>query len=146
MHIHDDFESSLAEAEHCFFLLKGCLVPYFIDKYESGQIKFESCNNPEDCKSIVSRSIYLHKSQIHAIEEKEAESFQKVIGFQLLNAEDESLLGSIVAVEEFPQQEMAIVESEANEFMIPLNVHNVKAVDLERKIVYIEVPDGLLEL
>ena len=67
-HAENAFVESIFSANHCFFLLKGCMVPYFIisDAEEIAQeiIHFESCNNPEDAQLIVGKKIYLHNNQI----------------------------------------------------------------------------------
>ena len=146
--IMEAFQSSFEKSRHCFFLLKGCLVPYFIEDQEDGIVKFESCESPEDAKSIVSKSIYLKKDQIIISKEKpEVDGFKVVIGFEMLDAETEEVVGTIADVVEYPQQEMAVVTTaDGGEYLIPLNFENVKGIDVEEKLVSVEIPDGLLDL
>jgi 16S rRNA processing protein RimM len=143
VHINEEFVPSFDKAEHVFFLMKGCLVPYFIETNSDGLTKFESCKNPEDAREIVAKSIYMHQGQIERVEKThDADSFTVVEGFKLYDAETEELVGIIDEVVTYPQQEIASV----GDIMIPLNFENVKGIDMESKAVYVDIPEGLLDI
>lgn len=141
--ISEGYLPSITNASHVFFLLKGCLVPYFIESYEDGLIKFESCKNPEDAKAIVAKGIFLHQDQVSEVKpSKEVNSFSMVEGFELYNSETDELIGTIDEVLIYPQQEIASI----GDILIPLNFENVKGIDVEGKCVFVEIPEGLLEI
>ena len=145
--IEKGYEVTFDQAKHCFFLLKGCLVPYFIKDYENGVVKFDSCSNPEDTKVIASKSIYLHQDQILPMEvEEDSEGFSLVEGYMLVNDETEEEIGLIRKIEVYPEQEIAVVEGKQQEYLIPLNFHNVKGIDQESRRIFVEIPQGLLEI
>jgi 16S rRNA processing protein RimM len=141
--IEDDYLPSIESVQHVFFLLKGCLVPYFIQSYEDGLIKFESCEHPEDAKALVAKTIYMHEDQIIEVAPStEVNSFAIVEGFELYDADTEELIGTVDEVVVYPQQEIAHIGN----IMIPLNFENVKGIDMEGKSVFVEIPEGLLEI
>jgi len=142
--VQEEQSKSIAQAKHCFFLMKGCLVPYFIEDLDEDLIKFESSKNPEDAKTLVSKSIYIHNTQVVDVKAKEIDmnSFKFVEGFDLVNSESEEVVGAIDEVVVYPQQEIAMVAGN----MIPLNIHNVKGINQDEKLIFVEIPDGLLDL
>lgn len=142
--IEEKYTSSFSDAEHCFFLMKGCLVPYFIENQEDELVKFESCKNPEDAKNLVSKGIFLHKDQAKDLTDIETNpnSFNFTVGFSLIDSDSEQVIGTITEVLVYPQQEIAMVGNH----MIPLNIHNIKGINQEEKLIFVEIPDGLLDL
>ncbi len=150
--IQDAFVDSISSAKHCFFMLKGCMVPYFIDnskeEREDGIIKFESTTDPETAKVIVGRPIYLHEDQVQitlTIQDKFRFSFVK--GKILFDGESEQEIGTIIEIEEYPQQEMLIVQGRGGqEYMIPIHKSNYKGMDKEGNRVFLDIPEGLLDL
>lgn len=150
--VEEVFEESIFKAEHCFFVLKGCMVPYFIDstlsEIQSGVIKFESTDTPEESKELVSKAIYLHKNQIlDSNVKKETLTFDFLVGFEMRDSESEAYIGVVKQIEEYPEQEIAIVVGKNNvEYLIPLNEFNFKGTDEDSKLVFVEIPEGLLDL
>ena len=55
-------------------------------------------------------------------------------------------LGEIIEVHEYPQQYIATVPYRFREVMFPLNDEIIQSIDEEQKILYIRLPDGLLEV
>lgn len=151
INVEEKFVESLEKTRNCYFLLKGCMVPYFIQKRSdlaNSLIKFESINSPEETKVIAGKAIYLHNDQIIP---SDIAANQLVFGFieglQLKDSNTEKLVGIITSVEEYPEQEIAIVKNASNqEFLVPVNEHNYKGMDETETIVYIEIPEGLLDL
>lgn len=146
------YVASMLEVEHSFFIMKGCMVPYFIvnDAAEraDGVIKFESASDPESAKLLVSKSIYLHKDQIIASDfVAEGLAFDFLKGMQMFNDNNQELIGVVDNIVEYPEQEIAIVIDEnEKEYLIPVNQFNIKEVNSEKMEVYIDIPEGLLDL
>ncbi|MEQ1744165.1 MAG: hypothetical protein ABMA02_01980 [Saprospiraceae bacterium] len=68
-----------------------------------------------------------------------------LVGFML---KDQSVgeIGIVQEVLELPQQEMAVVLWKGKEVLVPLNTAFVVSIDLARKEVVTDLPDGLLSL
>ncbi|GLR20002.1 ribosome maturation factor RimM [Portibacter lacus] len=144
--INDEFQTSFRKAEHCFFLLKGCLVPYFIENLDEDLIKFESCHNPENAKEMVSKTIYLHEDQITERDQISESEYAIFNGFKLVDHQSEQVVGVIAEIVSYPEQEIAMVIQDDNEFMIPLNVHNIKGINQDEQLIFVEIPEGLLDI
>lgn len=150
--VEPEFAESITSAAHCFFLLKGCMVPYFLvnkgGERADGILKFDSVKNPEDAKVIVSRTIYLHKDQIVASTlGKSKLTFEFIRGLEIFNVASKESIGVVTSIESYPEQEIAIViGKDDKEFMLPVNEFNFKGLDEEERHAYFEIPDGLLDL
>ena len=60
--------------------------------------------------------------------------------------EDGKELGKVQEVIEQPHQLMVTILYKGNETYIPLHEESLKGVDHTKKHVYVELPDGLLDL
>jgi 16S rRNA processing protein RimM len=60
--------------------------------------------------------------------------------------ENEGELGEISAINEFPQQLIATVTYKDCEVLFPLNEEIIKGIDVVKNLVFIDLPDGLLDI
>ena len=74
-----------------------------------------------------------------------ARAFQRFIGFALI---DDAVgeIGAIVSIEAYPGQTLATVDYEGDRRLVPLTVELIRGVDFTKKIVFMNLPEGLLEL
>lgn len=152
IHIDPGYQNSFIAAKHCFLFLDGSLVPYFIvngkEEKEDGVVEFDWVNTPEEARRVVSKKVFLHNDQMK--EEKAVESellFGFLLNFSVYDDETEEFIGLITNIEAFPEQEIATVTvNDEKTFMTPLNTINIKAIDEEGRNVWLEIPEGLIEL
>jgi 16S rRNA processing protein RimM len=105
-------------------------------------------NTKEAAATIQHQPFFLRDSDITLVEADETEielQYQHCQGFMIV---DESLgeLGVVKAIEEFPQQEMAIIMYHENEVLIPLNEFIIVNIDENKKVIQVNLPEGLLEI
>ncbi|MFS2190433.1 PRC-barrel domain-containing protein, partial [Mucilaginibacter sp. Mucisp84] len=55
-------------------------------------------------------------------------------------------LGEILSVQEYPQQLIATVQYKNKEVLFPLNLEIIKGIDVEGGEIYIDLPEGLLDI
>ena len=67
------------------------------------------------------------------------------ISYEIISERD-GAIGVIEEVIEMPQQIMGIVNYQGKEVLIPLNDQFITGVDEEKKILEMELPEGLLDL
>jgi 16S rRNA processing protein RimM len=67
-----------------------------------------------------------------------------LLGYMVV--EDGKELGKVQEVIEQPHQLMVTILYKGNETYIPLHEESLKGVDHTKKHVYVELPDGLLDL
>ena len=135
------------------FLKLGNYIPFFIENVKlsnSSTILFEDVTSETEAAPFASKEIYLRDSDILSEDERtkveeDPLEFGHLNGF-VIHDIHEGKIGLIIEIQQFPQQEMAIVIFNDREIMIPLNDNFILDVDSEQKIVNMELPDGLLGL
>jgi 16S rRNA processing protein RimM len=55
-------------------------------------------------------------------------------------------LGEIVEIHEYPQQYVAVVPHQFREILFPLNDDFIKEIDVEKGILHVSLPEGLIDL
>ena len=143
--------AELKKAEFVFIPTAGHKVPYFVNKIKTGNpltIKLEDVDSKEDALSLSGQKVYIEaavKTASGPMQLKEITQLGDLVDFEL---QDEKIgtIGKIAAIYELPQQWMASIEYEEREVLIPLNEEFVVAIDVARKIVRTDLPEGILKL
>lgn len=125
------------------------LVPYFV-----GQIKFhvnstaylnlEDVDHIDLAQPLVRKKVYL---SLKDKPERDPEDFRltDLKGYLVVD-EEEGEIGVITDVQEFPQQTMAFVDFNGKELMFPLNEDLMLFIDVEDKVLEVQLPEGLIDL
>ena len=71
--------------------------------------------------------------------------FGYLAGFTIVDLELGEL-GRIIEVIEFPQQEMAVISHNKNEIFIPINENLIEKIDKEKQYIYMNLPEGILDI
>lgn len=152
--IEERYLEDFLKNERIFLDVKGVKIPYFIDKVRGGGeliLKMEEVDTRDQAIVLQAREIFLRKQDIlpdhlreFEPEEEETLEYEHLAGFRLL---DETLgeIGVIDEVLEMPQQEMAFLQYKGREVLIPLNEQLILRIDEEKRSVYMDLPEGLLD-
>ena len=147
--VEDRYLDDFAQTEVVFINIQGKPAPFFVEDLRvAGDLllKLEEIDTPAQAKTITSSEIFLRKQDIsHAEVVEAAPSFQQYEGFEI---EDEYLgkIGKIIEVVEYPQQELAVVAYQDREIMIPLHADLVRKVDKKTSTLFLQLPEGILDL
>lgn len=151
LHVEERYLEDLLNADIILLDIKGKQTPFFVEDIRVGNniiAKFEDVDTPEGAMAIASKEIFLRESDLIPDDEREIEvdipPFEHCVGYMIKNEGVE--VGIINEIQEFPQQEMAIVTYNKRDIMIPLNQHFVKKLDDTNKVIEMELPEGLLDL
>ena len=153
LQIEPTYLEDVLKADVLFLEIGGQQVPYFIENFqEAGDliVHFEEVESREQAAKIVSRPVFLRPTDIIPLEEKEIaletiEPHLKYLHYQIEEVEL-GKIGEIVRIEIFPQQEMAFVEYQGREVMIPLHPSFVVKEDKENRVLRLDLPEGMLEI
>jgi len=123
------------------------LVPFFLS--QKGKINGKKLLiyledvRPEDAHKYVGREAYLPES---LLPKAEGNSYydKAIIGYTAWNGPN--IIGEVVDVLENSSQNLFIVEKGEQELLIPAVDAFIKGIDSEQKIIYLELPEGLLDL
>ncbi len=153
LHIEPSYLEDVLKADVLFLEIGGQQVPYFIDDFQDVGglvVHFEDVESREQAAKIVSRPVFLRSGDIIPMEEKEIpletiEPHLKYLHYQIEEVEL-GKIGEIIRIEIFPQQEMAFVDYEGREVMIPLHPSFVVKEDKENRVLTLALPEGILDI
>ncbi len=143
------FESSLSESQRLFIEIDGFLVPFFISdeglrikSSRSAIVKFDWVDTEEYACRFRNSSVFLFSSEIIAEEE------DSVSGFENYLLEDETLgtLGEIIQVNDYSGNVVFTVIHKNRELLVPFNDELLVSVDEQRRIIKLNIPNGLVDL
>lgn len=152
--VEDKFWDAMADGVDVFFIeQKGRKTPYFVE-YLRGKgsfiLKLEDVDSKEDAKFIANRPIFLRRKDILMTDEELLADDSGLEYFFLKNytVHDTNLglIGQILSIEDYPQQEMAVIQYKNKQILIPLMKNWIKSIDKNAKKITLELPEGLLEL
>jgi len=149
--IEPGFENDIKKVKAIFIRIKGQPVPFFIESLEIDNdlsyIKFEEFNGPEVIKSLNGSDLLLRESDIKVKKKKIIKGFalDDLTDF-IISDKTSGKKVKIISIEQFPQQLMAITETDHTNFYIPLIENFITDIDIERKIIKMNLPEGIFNL
>lgn len=148
--IDEAFLEDALQSEFLFVDRDGNKVPLEVESLREVQdilIKFSQVNDPSEASKWSGLNVFLPADEIltREPEEQVLHGFQNLKGYAIT---DKRLgdIGRILEVREFPQQEMAVLNYQHREVLVPLNPVFITTIDHQMKIVLMDLPEGLLEI
>ncbi len=151
--IENQYLDAFYQASVVFINQKGALLPYFIENIQEGSeliVTFEDINSKEEARNLTGFPIYLSKEDLDAEEpvpeyDDDIETLTFLEGYDLID-KTLGILGPIIRVEEYPQQQMGIIIYNGKEVLIPLHVDLMSEINTDEQKVMMELPEGILEI
>lgn len=126
----------------------GLFVPYYIEnvipKGNKLQLKFEDIESAESADDLKAKKLFIKEEVAAHVPKKPSKEIDEFLGYTIYNGTER--IGKIKHIESMPQQEMAIVDHDENEIMIPLIDALVQHIDSETKQITMSLPEGLLDI
>ncbi|MDR0798500.1 MAG: ribosome maturation factor RimM [Dysgonamonadaceae bacterium] len=140
------------EDSDCPFLiceLNGIWVPFRMEEYRfrsdnSALVKLKNMDSAQKAKILVNQAVYFPKKQLRQEENNPYYSWEDFIGFTLID-EEKGTVGAIVDVDDSTLNTLFIVEKDGEEIYIPATAEMMTRIDEERREIYVELPEGLIE-
>jgi 16S rRNA processing protein RimM len=125
----------------------GNFLPYFIQKtsIKSGSetyIKLEGIDNKEVARKLTPKEAWLEENDFKKFAAKAAPI--SLLGFSMIEGDTD--LGEVIEVIEQPHQVLCAIIYKGKEALIPVHEESLIKVDKKNKKVYVELPDGLLDI
>ena len=139
------------ETDHLICEVDGILVPFYMEEYRFRSnsvalVKFENLNTADDVQFLVNNDVYIEKKYMEESGEDEV-SLNYFIGFKMIDGEDETEIGTVVAVDDDTENWLFIVENaEGKEIMIPAHEEFIAEIKQEERVLVMDLPLGLLDL
>ena len=151
LQVEEKYLEDLLNAEILLIDIKGKKTPFFIEDVRVGNniiAKFEDINTPEAAMNIASKEIFLREEDILKDDEREIDIYEMPYahtkGYTLFN--ENKNIGVVEDLVEYPQQLMAMITYQTREVLVPLNEHFVQKIDDKKKEIYLDLPEGILDL
>lgn len=150
--VDEAFREYVWESEFLFIEIDGDRVPFRIEYIKGDEdapiFKFQWVDTPEEAARYVGASIFMEKDRLpndfDPVEKVDLE-YGFLEGFTLFD-EELGLIGPVLEIVEYPQQEMAVVNYRENEWLIPLHTDLITSLDHEGRRVTMRLPEGLFDL
>ncbi|MEM1220627.1 MAG: ribosome maturation factor RimM, partial [Bacteroidota bacterium] len=124
-----------------FLRLQGQPVPYFVESFDARNdllIKLEDIDSKEAAARLSGKALSLREQDIIPDHEREFELAEEELVFSFLTGfqvqtEVQGVLGTILEILEFPQQEMARLEVKEKDILIPLHEDFIQSINEDQK-------------
>lgn len=129
--------------------IDGIFVPFFIEEYRfksdtTALLKLEDVDNETEARAFSLLDVYFPKSYYDTTTGQEAPG-DYFIGFTVVdNARGE--LGEIVAVDDTTENVLFEIDYAGRELLVPAADEFVCEIDEENRRLYMNIPEGLLDL
>jgi len=146
--LEKSFIEKIPEMESVFLEIEGKKVPFFIEEseYPGGDIlrlKFKGYDTVECINEFAGCRILISSAN----EESLDKTINYIIAGYKIYIHDNTLLGTIKSVRENPGQSLLIIEtSPEKEIMIPLHEDFIISVDNKKKVIVMNLPEGLADI
>ncbi len=145
-----DDPEKYSNMESVFLMIKGKLVPFFIEKISirtnSNQaiIKFRDINNETKATQLIDCKVYLPLEKLPALS-GDSFYFHEVEGYDVYDKKN-GYIGKIDTIIDHPGNPLMRVKLDDNEILIPVRDEFICKVDRKFKKIDVTTPDGLLDI
>jgi 16S rRNA processing protein RimM len=137
------------DAEYYFLEIDGIPVPFFVEEFTfttdvSARVKFEDVNDEKTASRYVNLEVFLPREVVHAGYMPNSDDRESFVGYTIVDQHGETL-GVIREVDRTTLNVLFIVQQEARELLIPATEDFIVAIDTEKKILEMFLPEGLTD-
>ncbi|MEY8706294.1 ribosome maturation factor RimM [Bacteroides faecichinchillae] len=138
-----------ADCDYLVCQLDGIFVPFFIEEYRfrsdsTALVKLEGVDTTERARMFTNVDVYFPVEHVDEAEAGEL-SWNFFIGFRMEDVHH-GLLGEVVDVDITTVNTLFVVEQEGEELLVPAQEEFILGIDQEKKLITVELPEGLLNL
>jgi len=149
LRVDERYIQTLPQVRAIFIDLEGSKVPYLLEDCQTNGdilIKLEEVDTPEDASILLNRSVYLDHSEIpDSLLVNQQDKKHELTDYILLDANN-SNIGLISEILEYPQQLLAKVNYNSKNILIPIHSDLILHIDAPNQTIQMEIPEGLLDL
>ena len=137
------------QMESVFVELGKNLVPFFIEEsrlHKSSllRVSFEDVDDEAAADHLIGKGVYLPLTMLPQLTGNQF-YYHEVIGFTLMDTQH-GAIGIIEAVNDSSSQVLFEAGKDGKQLLIPVTDDIIKKVDRQAKTIYVETPEGLVDL
>lgn len=146
------FENDVFDRVECPYLIcriNGILVPFFIEEYRfkgsgTALIIFEDIDSEEKAQRISGLEVYFPRKYYEEDIDEEIEySWNFFIGFTVSDKKV-GKIGIIEDIDEKTLNTLFLIKDGNQEFIVPATEDFIEKIDAKKKVLYMDLPEGLL--
>lgn len=135
--------------ESVFVALGNNLVPFFIEKsaFQKGnqlRVQFEDINNEADADAILGAELYLPLEFLPKLTGNKF-YYHEIVNFEVEDV-NYGYVGKVITVNDTTAQPLFEIENNQKIILIPLIDAFIKKVDRDNQKIWVETPEGLIDL
>lgn len=144
--LFDDDVFDRTDADYLILDMDGILVPFFIEEYrfktdDNALMKFEGIDTQERARELTGCEVYFPREMAEGDEEQL--SWVAIVGFELIDANSGKSAGRIASVDDATINILFELEDGK---LIPASEELITNVDTKKQQIFINLPEGILEL
>ena len=144
----DELPKKFEKTEWLFFIIEGLPVPFFISNIKlrnnsTAIIKLADINSSEEMKELIGLDVLIETSRKS---KKSKQNSPVNIENYIVFDSKHGKIGIAKTVLNFQENYLLQVFNDNREILIPVNDFNIGKIDDAKKTIYVDLPDGLLEL
>lgn len=143
-----DQPSRYKKVDHLFIDIHGALVPFFVTSWRvtglQAFVKLEGLDSPEAADGYVQREVFLPLDLLPPLGD-DAFYHHEVLGFEVID-ETHGTLGTVEVAHDYPQHLVLQVKAGFKEVLVPMYKGVLQKVDRAGKKLYVQMPEGLLDI
>jgi 16S rRNA processing protein RimM len=142
------FDDDIFDRVDCDYLIlevDGILVPFFIEEYRfkgdtTAIMKFEDVDTQQRAQELTGCNVFFPRS---LAEEDNTPSLSMLIGFNLVEASSAAVIGRIATIDDSTANLLFELEDGT---LIPANDDLIENIDMAKKQITMNLPEGILTL
>lgn len=142
------FDDDVFDRVDCDYLVldvDGILVPFFIEEYRfksdsNAIVKFCDVDTQPRAAELTGCDVYFPRA---LVDEDDEPSLSMLVGFNIVEANSGKTIGRIDAIDESTANLLFELEDGR---LIPANDDLIHNIDTKKRTLWMDIPDGLLEL
>ncbi len=144
-----DQKKAVERLKHVFIELhRESYIPYFIEEQKGHTLHevmllLDEVNSIEAAKTLTGKNVYIEAEVYRKLMPKAVHEGME--GF-IIHDEQLGVIGPVESLMETPGQVLAAVTYQGKEVLIPLVEATIVRVDAQQKMLWVRLPDGLLDV
>ena len=134
------------DADYLVLDIDGILVPFFLEEYRFRSdticlVKFCDVDTQQHASELTGCDVYFPRELADVEDELPMLAF--LVGFDIINAADNSRIGSVVDIDDQTANILFVLD---NGMLIPASDELISNIDTKHDTITMNIPDGLLEI
>ena len=135
--------------------IDGILVPFYMDSIRpkgstSYLVKLDGIDSEDEARQFVNHTIYAEKSKLAEyldVDEEEIRDSDDLEGYKVVDHTSGDIIGTVSSLDTSTANTLFIVDNEnGDQIFIPAVDDLITEIDDENRIIYMNLPQGLIDL